>query len=118
MSAPGLFPIMILTLQLHDVTYTVAAPKDPDAQEMAQMFRGLLVQAGFHPITVEALFDVNAVDSWDLCPEEDQDAPEESSGIWSWHMPGKETFTPTEISDKQYDPQCPKEQGEDDCETD
>ena len=110
---------MILTLQLNDTTYTVASPKDPDAEEMATMFRGLLVQAGFHPVTVEALFDVNAIDTWGLCPDEEQDMESiQSHGVWSWHQPGGEKFTPTEISNKQYDPKCSKEQGENDRQAD
>lgn len=102
---------MIITLQLHDTTYTVASPKDPDASDMALMFRGLLVQAGFHPVTVEALFDVNAVETWDLCPDESDQPPEEKEGVWSWHVPGENKFTPTEISTEQYEQDSDSDKG-------
>lgn len=57
---------MKLSLELHDTTYTVESKHDPDVEQMATMFRGLLVNAGFHPQSVEAMFDVNVVDSWNI----------------------------------------------------
>ena len=61
---------MKLSLEIHDTIYTVETSNDPDVTEMAVMFRGLLVNAGFHPSCVEALFDVNTIDGWNLSPEE------------------------------------------------
>ena len=60
---------MKLSLELHDITYTIESINDPDLEQMATMFRGLLVNAGFHPSGVEALFDAHVVDSWNISTE-------------------------------------------------
>ena len=60
---------MKLSLEMHDTTYTIESIADPDVEQMATMFRGLLVNAGFHPSSVEALFDVHAIDSWNISTE-------------------------------------------------
>ena len=66
---------MKLTLQSYDKQYTVETPGDDlDIVEMANTFKGLLVQAGFHPASVESIFaEDTGVDSWNLeiCSEPD-----------------------------------------------
>lgn len=47
---------MKLALTIHDNTYTVDAQHDAvTVDEMAIIFRGLLVQAGFHPEAVDEI---------------------------------------------------------------
>lgn len=38
--------------------------------EIVDMFKGLLVSAGYHPCTVDSIFNETASGSWNLAPEE------------------------------------------------
>lgn len=61
---------MKLQIEIHGKTYTCEAEHDGvDVYEAAEMFKGLLVNAGFHPSSVESIFDPNAVESWCLTDE-------------------------------------------------
>jgi hypothetical protein len=60
---------MKITLQAHDNIYTVESKHDSlEIGDMAELFRGLLVQTGFHPATAEAAFnpEIFQYGSWDL----------------------------------------------------
>ena len=60
---------MKITLQTHGSTYTVESEHDElQISDMAELFRGLLVQAGFHPATAESAFnpEIFQYGSWDL----------------------------------------------------
>lgn len=61
---------MKLTLQIHNKTHTTECGDDVTLTDMCDTFRGMLVQAGFHPSSVEAMFDVTALDSWDIGPND------------------------------------------------
>jgi len=61
---------MKITLESRDKIFTVETDReDLNIGEMADILRGLLVQAGFHPGTVDAAFSQTngtAAGSWDL----------------------------------------------------
>lgn len=60
---------MKITLHTHGTTYTVESEHDGlQISDMAELFRGLLVQAGFHPATAESAFnpEIFQYGSWDL----------------------------------------------------
>lgn len=60
---------MKITLHTHETTYTVESEHDAlQISDMAELFRGLLVQAGFHPATAESAFnpEIFQYGSWDL----------------------------------------------------
>lgn len=60
---------MKLSLQTKDKTYTIESKTDDMfIGELVDDFRGLLVQAGFHPITIDSLFNSDALEfgSWNL----------------------------------------------------
>lgn len=60
---------MKITLQTRGSTYTVESEHDDLLiSDMAELFRGLLVQSGFHPATAESAFDpeIFQYGSWDL----------------------------------------------------
>lgn len=59
---------MKLTLNSYENQYTIETTGDDlNIVEMANMFRGLLVQAGFHPASVESIFaEDSGVDNWNL----------------------------------------------------
>lgn len=51
---------MKLSLTLHNKTYSVESSEefdDASANELAEQFKGLLVNAGFHPSNVDALLN-------------------------------------------------------------
>ena len=61
---------MKITLESRDKIFTIETDReDLNIGEMADILKGLLVQAGFHPGTVDAAFDVNNGNdrgSWEL----------------------------------------------------
>lgn len=58
---------MRLTLEMNGTTHTVSTEHDDvNITQMVELMRGMLVQCGFHPNSVEAMFDHNAIDSWNL----------------------------------------------------
>ena len=66
---PFQFFIMKLSLQTRDKTYTIESKTDDLCiSELADDFRGLLIQAGFHPITIDNLFNCESLEfgSWNL----------------------------------------------------
>lgn len=61
---------MKIELVLHNKKYSVESEHDEHTvNEMAEMFRGLLVTCGYHPASVDDLFDPNAIEPW-ILPEE------------------------------------------------
>ena len=53
---------MKLSLTLHNKTYSVESEKGydhPDVYELAEQFKGLLVNAGFHPSNVDDIFNLD-----------------------------------------------------------
>jgi hypothetical protein len=60
---------MKITLQSQGNTYTIETKHDDmNISTMAELLRGLLVQCGFHPATVESAFNPEIFEygSWDL----------------------------------------------------
>lgn len=60
---------MKITLQSNNRTYTVETEGDDlNISDISDVLRGLLVQCGFHPATVEAAFNAEIFESgsWDL----------------------------------------------------
>lgn len=51
---------MKLELHLHDKIHSVESQDHPDITEMAELFKGLLVSAGFHPQSVDSLFELDS----------------------------------------------------------
>lgn len=51
---------MKLQLHLHNNIYSVESQDDPDITEMAELFKGLLVSSGFHPQSVDNLFELDS----------------------------------------------------------
>jgi len=61
---------MKIQIELHGKIYTCEAEHDGvDVYEAASMFKGLLVNAGFHPSSVEDIFDPDMVEPWCLNEE-------------------------------------------------
>lgn len=61
---------MKIQIELHGKTYTCESEHDGvDVYEVANMFKGLLVNAGFHPNSVEDIFDPDMVEPWCLNEE-------------------------------------------------
>lgn len=62
---------MKLTLETHGNKYTVETERDDvNISEFASIIKGLLVQAQFHPCTVDQLFDQNLDDcAWNITSE-------------------------------------------------
>lgn len=51
---------MKLSLTIHNKTYSVESDEDHlDLNEMGEQFKGLLVNAGFHPSNVDDLFNTD-----------------------------------------------------------
>jgi Tat protein secretion system quality control protein TatD with DNase activity len=52
---------MKLSLKLHNKTYSVESDEgyDHNVYELAEQFKGLLVNAGFHPSNVDSIFDLD-----------------------------------------------------------
>ena len=61
---------MKLTLESKDTTYTIDIERDDLViGEMVDVFKGLLVQIGYHPVSVEQAFDGDSESlfgSWEL----------------------------------------------------
>ena len=56
---------MKLSLTLHGKTYSVESDDSfdgTDVYDLAEQFKGLLVNAGFHPSNVDSIFDLD--DQW------------------------------------------------------
>ena len=54
---------MKLSLTLHDKIYSVESTSlsdDCDVYELAEQFKGLLVNAGYHPNNVDAIFNLDS----------------------------------------------------------
>ena len=61
---------MKLILEMHGNRYTVETEHDVDISEFATIIKGLLVQAQFHPCTVDQLFDQNMDEcAWNISSE-------------------------------------------------
>jgi len=61
---------MKLQLDIHDAKYTYEHPDDhANITDIVEAFRGMLVTAGFHPMTIEALFDETAIEPWNLAQD-------------------------------------------------
>lgn len=61
---------MKIELTIHDKKYSVESEHDEHTiNEMAEIFRGLLVTSGYHPASVDALFDPCTIEPW-ILPEE------------------------------------------------
>ena len=53
---------MKLSLKIHDKTYTIESEEGYDGSnvyELAEQFKGLLVNAGFHPSNVDSIFNLD-----------------------------------------------------------
>ena len=48
---------MKLTITNYDKTYSVETDEDVDAESLADMFKGLMVNMGYHPSNVDELFN-------------------------------------------------------------
>lgn len=71
---------MKLTLSHHGNTYSVETPnEDILIEEAIDYFRGLLVCAGYHPVSVDQQFDINY--DWKLA-QSDQPEPQCCSKVF------------------------------------
>lgn len=48
---------MKITITNYNKTYSVESDEDLDAEDLADMFKGLMVNMGFHPKNVDELFN-------------------------------------------------------------
>lgn len=55
---------MKITLETQGNTYAASFPEGSTAEEVCYVLKGLLVQAQFHPQTVDEIFDHTMVQSW------------------------------------------------------
>lgn len=56
---------MKIQLTIHDKTLSIESDNDHYCvTEMAEMFRGILTAAGFHPASVDSLFDPDTIEPW------------------------------------------------------
>jgi len=55
---------MKITIETQGNKYTAEFSEGPTAEEVCEMLKGLLVQAQYHPQTVDEIFDHTMVQSW------------------------------------------------------
>ena len=48
---------MKITITNYDKTYSVETDEDVDAESMADIFKGLMINMGYHPSNVDELFN-------------------------------------------------------------
>ena len=97
---------MKISITLHDKTYSVESEpltaEHADIDQMAELFKGLLVSAGFHPQSVDGIF--NTSDCW--FPETDADPEGSTRSIMSF---------PEDFTNKHDNEKCEPITGQRDC---
>jgi hypothetical protein len=78
---------MKITITNYDKTYSVETDEDVDAESMADIFKGLMINLGYHPSNVDELF--NTEYKWFTQEEIDENRQGHLSGsnsiISKWH---------------------------------
>ena len=59
---------MKITIEAHGSKFTGELSAGCDIQEVTSAVKGLLVAAGYHPVTVDEMYDPHLTDSWNITP--------------------------------------------------
>tara|TARA_R110002167_G_scaffold65261_2_gene184392 strand:+ start:1868 stop:2080 length:213 start_codon:yes stop_codon:yes gene_type:complete len=70
---------MKITIESHGSIFVGELQKDCDIHEVTHAIKGLLVASGYHPVSVDEIYDPLMTDSWNISltpPEEKYDDTE------------------------------------------
>ena len=64
---------MKITIEAYGNKFVGELSEGSDIQEVTSAVKGLLVAAGYHPVTVDEIYDPHSTDSWNITPIPSED---------------------------------------------